>query len=98
MADVEVAEGVAALPRDEWNELVHAYTTAHTSAQVLAAAEELRIPSGPVGNGATVTTFDHFRARGTFVPSPSGRFVQPRVPYRISQPSCSMSSASRRMT
>jgi len=70
--------------RDEFLAMAHAYTTTRTNAEALAEAEELRIPSGPVGNGATVTTFDHFQARGTFVPSPSGRFVQPRVPYRIS--------------
>jgi crotonobetainyl-CoA:carnitine CoA-transferase CaiB-like acyl-CoA transferase len=64
--------------------MAHAYTTARSSVQVLAEAEELRIPSGPVGNGATVSAFEHFAARGTFVPSPSGRFVQPRVPYRMS--------------
>ena len=70
--------------RDAFLEMAHAYTTTRTTEQVLREAEELRIPSGPVGNGATVTTFDHFEARGTFVPSPSGRFVQPRAPYRIS--------------
>jgi len=70
--------------RDEFLAMTRAYTTAHTTAEVLAEAELLRIPSGPVGNGATVTTFDHFQARGTFVESPSGRFLQPRVPYRIS--------------
>ncbi|MFM8304865.1 MAG: CaiB/BaiF CoA transferase family protein [Actinomycetota bacterium] len=70
--------------RDEFLAMAHAYTTARPSARVLAEAEELRIPSGPVGTGATVASFDHFVARGAFVPSPSGRFVQPRVPYRIS--------------
>jgi crotonobetainyl-CoA:carnitine CoA-transferase CaiB-like acyl-CoA transferase len=70
--------------RDEFLAMARAYTTVRPSAQVLAEAEELRIPVGPVGNGATVTTFDHFVARGSFVPSPSGRFTQPRVPYRIS--------------
>ena len=37
----------------------------------------------PIGNGATVATFDHFRARGTFVEHPGDTFVQPRVPYAI---------------
>jgi crotonobetainyl-CoA:carnitine CoA-transferase CaiB-like acyl-CoA transferase len=70
--------------RDEFLAMAHEYTTSRTSAQVLAEAEELRIPTGPVGNGATVTGFDHFVERGAFVPAPSGRFVQPRPPYRIS--------------
>jgi crotonobetainyl-CoA:carnitine CoA-transferase CaiB-like acyl-CoA transferase len=70
--------------RDEMYEVIHAHTDHFTTAELLEQAAELRIPSGPVGNGATVTGFDHFVAVGTFVENPSGRFVQPRVPYRIS--------------
>ena len=70
--------------RHEMLEMIHAHTTKFTTAELLEQAAELRIPSGPVGNGATVTTFDHFVETNTFVPSPLGRFVQPRVPYRIS--------------
>lgn len=65
-------------------EMIHAHTTRFTTAELLEQAAALRIPSGPVGNGETVTGFDHFEAVETFVPNPSGRFVQPRVPYRIS--------------
>jgi crotonobetainyl-CoA:carnitine CoA-transferase CaiB-like acyl-CoA transferase len=70
--------------RHEMLELIYAHTKRFTTAELLEQASALRIPSGPVGNGATVTGFDHFVASHTFVPSPSGRFVQPRVPYRIS--------------
>ncbi len=70
--------------RDEMYDVIHAHTDRFTTAELLEQAAELRIPSGPVGNGATVTGFDHFEAVGTFVENPSGRFVQPRVPYRIS--------------
>ncbi|MBM3671773.1 MAG: CoA transferase [Actinobacteria bacterium] len=70
--------------RDEALELIRAHTTQHTTAELLETATLLRIPCGPVGNASTVTTFDHFVDQGTFVPNPSGRFVQPRVPYRIS--------------
>jgi crotonobetainyl-CoA:carnitine CoA-transferase CaiB-like acyl-CoA transferase len=31
-----------------------------------------------------MTEFEQFVARSVFVPSPSGRFLQPRVPYRVS--------------
>jgi crotonobetainyl-CoA:carnitine CoA-transferase CaiB-like acyl-CoA transferase len=37
-----------------------------------------------IGNGASVTAFDHFVERGTFVAHPGSDHVQPRVPYRIS--------------
>jgi crotonobetainyl-CoA:carnitine CoA-transferase CaiB-like acyl-CoA transferase len=70
--------------RHEMLELIYEHTTKYTTAELLEQAAALRIPSGPVGNGATVTTFDHFRECETFVKSPSGRFFQPRVPYRIS--------------
>jgi crotonobetainyl-CoA:carnitine CoA-transferase CaiB-like acyl-CoA transferase len=70
--------------RREALEMIRAHTTKFTTAELLEQASALRIPSGPVGNGETVTGFDHFEAVETFVPNPSGRFVQPRVPYRIS--------------
>jgi crotonobetainyl-CoA:carnitine CoA-transferase CaiB-like acyl-CoA transferase len=70
--------------RDEALELIRTYTTQHTTAELLELATLLRIPCGPVGNAATVTAFDHFVDQGTFVTNPNGRFVQPRVPYRLS--------------
>jgi len=70
--------------RGETMEMIQSFTKVRTTAELLETAELLRIPSGPVGNGSTVTSFDHFKYSGTFVPSPGGRFVQPRVPYRIS--------------
>jgi crotonobetainyl-CoA:carnitine CoA-transferase CaiB-like acyl-CoA transferase len=83
--DVELARALTRFKRrHEMLELIHAHTKKFTTAELLEQASELRIPSGPVGNGATVTTFDHFVETQTFVPNPSGRFVQPRVPYRIS--------------
>jgi crotonobetainyl-CoA:carnitine CoA-transferase CaiB-like acyl-CoA transferase len=83
--DVDLARALSRFRRrHEMVELIHAHTLQHTTAELLEQAAALRIPSGPVGNGATVTTFDHFRECETFVKSPSGRFVQPRVPYRIS--------------
>ncbi|MEX2254842.1 MAG: CoA transferase [Acidimicrobiia bacterium] len=85
IGDEELARALTRFKRrHEMLEMTHAHTTKHTTAELLAQAVELRIPSGPVGNGATVTGFDHFVATDTFVESPSGRFVQPRVPYRIS--------------
>jgi crotonobetainyl-CoA:carnitine CoA-transferase CaiB-like acyl-CoA transferase len=70
--------------RDEFNAMTRAFTSTRTTAEVLAAAELLRIPSGPVGHGPTITTFDQFQERGTFVESPSRRFLQPRIPFQIS--------------
>ena len=71
--------------RDEFEALVHDFTAERTSADVLEQAALFRIPSGPVLNGATVPTFTQFVERGVFEPSESGRFVQPRVPFRITR-------------
>lgn len=68
----------------EFLAMVHEWTTKRTTAEIIEQASLLRIPVAPIGNGATIPTFEHFVARGTFVPNPSGRFVQPRVPYEIS--------------
>ena len=70
--------------REEFLSAVHQYTTQLTTAEILEAAALFRIPAGPLLNGSTMTEFEQFVDRGVFVPSPSGRFLQPRVPYRIS--------------
>ena len=70
--------------RDEFLSVAHDYTVKHTTAEVLEDASLFRIPAGPVLNGSTILDFEQFVERGVFVPSPSGRFVQPRVPFAIS--------------
>jgi crotonobetainyl-CoA:carnitine CoA-transferase CaiB-like acyl-CoA transferase len=70
--------------REEFLSAVHHYTTEHTTEDVLESAALLRIPAGPLLNGSTVTEFEQFVTRGVFVPNPAGRFLQPRIPYRIS--------------
>ncbi|HXN59656.1 MAG TPA: CoA transferase [Acidimicrobiales bacterium] len=70
--------------REEFLSAVHHYTTDHTTEEILAAAALFRIPAGPLLNGSTMTEFEQFVARGAFVPNPSGRFLQPRIPYRVS--------------
>jgi len=70
--------------RDEFLAAVHAHTTQHTTAELLDEASLYRIPAGPVLDGSTMPEFEQFVARGVFEPNPSGRFVQPRVPFRIS--------------
>jgi crotonobetainyl-CoA:carnitine CoA-transferase CaiB-like acyl-CoA transferase len=49
---------------------------------ILDLSSAFRIPNAPVGNGATVTTFDQFTERGTFVSNPRDGFTQPAPPYR----------------
>ena len=67
----------------EVNAFVHAWTRAHSIADIVERASALRIPVAPVGTGATIPGFDHFRTRGAFVPHPGASYVQPRPPYRL---------------
>jgi crotonobetainyl-CoA:carnitine CoA-transferase CaiB-like acyl-CoA transferase len=85
MEDADLASAVGRTKRrDEFLAAVHEHTTRRTTAELLADAALFRIPSGPVLDGSTIPAFDHFVERGVFAPDPTGRFVQPRVPYRIS--------------
>ena len=63
--------------------LIHDYTTAHTTQEVVELATMLRIPVAPIGNGQNIPTMDHFVEREVFVKNPGRGFLQPRVPYRI---------------
>jgi crotonobetainyl-CoA:carnitine CoA-transferase CaiB-like acyl-CoA transferase len=70
--------------RDEFLAAAREYTTKHTTGEVLEDASLYRIPAGPVLDGSTMPQFEQFVERGVFVPGPSGRFVQPRVPFSVS--------------
>lgn len=69
--------------RDEFLAAVHAHTRSRTTATLLEEANLYRIPAAPVLDGATIPAFEQFAARSVFVANPSGRFAQPRVPFRI---------------
>ena len=49
---------------------------------ILELSSAFRIPNAPVGNGATVTSFDQFIDRNAFVTNPRDGFTQPGPPYR----------------
>lgn len=68
---------------DEWNEIVRAWTTQHTTAEIVERASLLRIPVAPVNSGRTVFDHEHLQARGVFKTNPSGGFRQPRPPYLV---------------
>jgi len=74
--------GVRFAKREQFNALVHEYTTKRTTQEVLDDAAVFRIPAGPTLNGATVTSFPQFVERGVF--QQHDGFIAPRVPYRIS--------------
>ena len=67
----------------EWNELVHAYTTAHTTDEIIEFASMLRIPVAPIGNGRDTPRIDQFVEREVFLDDPTGEFRMPRRPWRM---------------
>ncbi|HWF14643.1 MAG TPA: CoA transferase [Acidimicrobiales bacterium] len=69
--------------RHEFLEAVRNYTQTRSTADVLEQAAAFRIPAAPLLNGSTIAEFDHFKARGVFTKSATGRFRQPRPPFRI---------------
>jgi len=68
---------------DEWNGIIHEFTTKHTTAEVVALAAELRIPVAPVNDGPAVVEFEQGKARGSIVDDPSGTFRVPTRSWRI---------------
>ena len=86
--DLQQDEGLAQVAGrmarfDEWNAIVHAWTTRHTTGEIVEAASRLRIPVAPIHNGATVRRHEHLVARGVFRKDAGGAFLHPRPPYRI---------------
>ncbi len=71
------------LRRDEFRAAMHAWTTARTTAEVIAEASARRIPVAPIGTGATVPTLEAFSGRDAFTSNPTGGFTQPDIPYKL---------------
>ncbi len=65
----------------EWNEIVHDWTTARTTAEIVEQAVALRIPVAPVCNGSSAPQVDHFVERGVFQPAADGSSIAPRRPW-----------------
>ena len=68
---------------DEWNDIVHAWTRKHTTADIVRRASELRIPVAPVHSGENILDCDQFVARGVFVDDATKKFKLPRRPWRM---------------
>jgi crotonobetainyl-CoA:carnitine CoA-transferase CaiB-like acyl-CoA transferase len=55
----------------------------HTVEEIRELATAFRLPNSVIGNGENLPHLDHFEARGSFVETPGGGFVQPGPPYRM---------------
>jgi crotonobetainyl-CoA:carnitine CoA-transferase CaiB-like acyl-CoA transferase len=59
------------------------WTTRHTVDDIMERAAARRVPSAPLGDGATTPRLPHLVERGAFVTHPGSGYAQPRVPYRL---------------
>ncbi len=62
---------------------LYAWVADNSVDEIRELATAFRIPNAPVGNGANVTTLDHFVERGSFIRNPRDGFQQPGHPYRM---------------
>ena len=69
--------------RAEWEAATHAWTTAHTTAEIVEQGNLWRVPTVAIERPDTLTEIEHLRVRGVFVPSADRDFVQPRRPYLV---------------
>jgi crotonobetainyl-CoA:carnitine CoA-transferase CaiB-like acyl-CoA transferase len=68
---------------EEWNGIIHAWTTRHSTEEVVRLAAELRIPVAPVSDAPRVVELEQAEARGAIVDDPTGTFRVPKRPWRI---------------
>ncbi len=61
---------------DEW-------FSRHTVDEIRELATAFRLPHSVIGNGENLPHLDQFEARGSFIQSPRGGFIQPGLPYRM---------------
>ena len=73
-----------AMRHDELVGVIDEWASTRTTDEVVEFAALLRIPVAPIGNGATLPTFDHFTDRGAFTTHPRSGAVQPTAWYRMS--------------
>ncbi len=62
---------------------IAAWTTRHSVEDIMERAAARRVPSAPLGDGATTPRLGHLVERGAFVTHPGTDYLQPRVPYRL---------------
>ncbi|MFB7890682.1 CoA transferase [Microbacterium sp. NPDC056044] len=68
---------------DEWNDMVRAWTSAHTVQEILETATLFRVPVAPVNDGRSILEDPQIVAREFFQPAPDGVGVHPVAPYRF---------------
>jgi crotonobetainyl-CoA:carnitine CoA-transferase CaiB-like acyl-CoA transferase len=71
------------LDRTALEPTIDSWVGSHTVAEVLDLAAGFRIPNAPIVDGSTITAFDQFHFRDTFVTNPRDGSTNPRPPFRL---------------
>ncbi len=71
------------LDRTALEPTIDAWVGSRTIDEVLDLASAFRIPNAPISNGSTITTFEQFRVRDTFLANPRDGSANPRPPFRL---------------
>ncbi|MGH8978464.1 MAG: CoA transferase, partial [Acidimicrobiia bacterium] len=67
----------------EVNDILQAWTRAHTAAEVVEQCAAARVPAAVVGNGAELPAVEQLAGRDVFVHQPGAHWIRPRAPYRF---------------
>ncbi len=70
--------------RAELGPAISGWMRERTTAEIVEVASAMRIPVAEIGNGRNVSTLDQFSANHWYVRNPRGGFLQPDVPYTLS--------------
>jgi crotonobetainyl-CoA:carnitine CoA-transferase CaiB-like acyl-CoA transferase len=67
----------------EVNDILQAWTRAHTAAEVVEQCAAARVPAAVVGNGAELPAVEQLAGRDVFVHQPGAQWIRPRAPFRF---------------
>lgn len=65
-------------------EIIEPWLLSHTAAEIVELGGLFRVPVAFIGNGRDLFTHPQLVARESFIDHPSGKFRQPRSPFRFS--------------
>jgi crotonobetainyl-CoA:carnitine CoA-transferase CaiB-like acyl-CoA transferase len=69
------------LQMEAWTEMVHSWTKAHTTDEIIEIASLMRIPVAPVNDAASAFATPYFADRGLFSPAAEGKVSRPVPPF-----------------
>lgn len=79
--------------QDKFFGSIRGWLDEHTVEEAVTLGQAFRIPSGPLGTGASMRAYEQHAERPFFVQDPSGEFERPGFPFRMSETGPELRSA-----